>query len=77
MKNIHQFRNPTLTLSAYGKAAVRVHVAAHRFGCSPRTIRRMIQNGVLPAYRLNRRAWAIPSTAIAVMLEMREVSCFR
>jgi excisionase family DNA binding protein len=38
---------------------VRVHVAARMLGCSPRTIRRLIQHQEIPAMRLGRRAWGI------------------
>jgi excisionase family DNA binding protein len=41
--------------------AVRVHVAAKRIGRSPRTIRRYIEQGILPAVRLGQRAWLIHS----------------
>lgn len=38
---------------------IRVHIAARLLGCSERTIRRYIQNRILPACRLGRRAWGI------------------
>jgi excisionase family DNA binding protein len=39
--------------------AIRVHTAAKRIGRSPRTIRRYIEQGILPAMRLGQRIWLI------------------
>lgn len=39
--------------------AIRVHIAAKRIGCSPRTIRRYIELGKLPAQRIGQRSWLV------------------
>ncbi len=44
--------------------AIRVHIAAKRIGRSPRTIRRYIERGILPAVRLGQRRWLIHSADI-------------
>jgi excisionase family DNA binding protein len=38
---------------------ILVHHAAERLGCSDRTVRRLIQQGRIPARRKGRRAWTI------------------
>jgi hypothetical protein len=38
---------------------VRVHTIAKLLGCSPRTVRRRIQNHVELAIRIGRRAWGV------------------
>jgi excisionase family DNA binding protein len=38
---------------------ILVHVAARKIGCSPRTIRRYIQKGILRAWRVGRRSWLV------------------
>jgi excisionase family DNA binding protein len=51
-------------LTASQPEMLRVHIAARRLGRSPRTIRRFIQNGDLPAQRLGQRPWVVLSTDI-------------
>lgn len=51
-----------LDLDASQAEMLRVHIAARRLGCSTRTIRRLIQNGELPAQRYGRRPWLVLST---------------
>jgi excisionase family DNA binding protein len=38
---------------------VRVHIAARKLGYSPRSIRRFIQEGRLPAERVGARIWLL------------------
>ncbi|MGO8774442.1 MAG: helix-turn-helix domain-containing protein [Terracidiphilus sp.] len=38
---------------------IYVHMAADEIGCSRRTIRRLILDGILPARREGRRRWLI------------------
>lgn len=51
--------------------AIRVHVAAKRIGRSPRTIRRYIERGILPAVRLGQRAWLIQITDVEWVRDRR------
>lgn len=50
---------------------VLVHIAAKLMGCSPRTIRRKIQSGELPATRVNERAWGIPKLVLVLHIKER------
>jgi excisionase family DNA binding protein len=49
-----------------------VHIAADRIGRSPRTVRRFIQSGKLPATRRGQRSWIISPEDIDRFLK-REV----
>ena len=51
---------------------VRVHIAARRIGRSPRTIRRWIQLGVLPARKVGLRRWAIFAADLEWVAERRD-----
>jgi len=51
---------------------IRVHIAAHRIGCSARTVRRFIQHGKLPAKRIGQRSWAVLKTDVDMFRTRRE-----
>jgi len=53
-------------------ARIQVHHAASRIGCSPRTVRRFIQNGRLKAERCGKRAWGILLVDIELFCRRRE-----
>ena len=48
-----------LVVRSYDANVLRVHTVAYWLGCSRRTVRRLIQNGELPAQREGLRAWGI------------------
>lgn len=50
---------------------IRVHNAAKRMGCSPRTVRRLIQEGTLPAERVGMRCWAVLRTDVELVASRR------
>jgi excisionase family DNA binding protein len=52
--------------------AILVHIAADRIGCSERTVRRLIQKGVLPAQRRGERQWEILRTDADLIRRRRE-----
>lgn len=60
----------------FNSGSVPVHIAARRLRCSRRTVRRWIKQGILPASRIGRRAWAVSVPAIATRLDLREGACF-
>jgi len=51
-----------------------VHHAARIIGCSPRTIRRFIQLGILPAERAGKRSWLVPRSAVDRIRRARSFS---
>jgi len=56
-----------------GIQGILVHHAARRIGRSERTVRRLIQQGKLPAHRIGRRSWAILPVDLDRVIK-REVS---
>jgi excisionase family DNA binding protein len=51
--------NPPYLIGSPAIRRVRVHIAARKLGCSPRSIRRYIQEGRLPAERIGARIWLL------------------
>lgn len=60
--------------STRGPEVLRVHIAARKIGCSPRTVRRLIQRGVLPAQRFGQRAWLLFNHDVESLRLTREAS---
>ena len=54
---------------------LQVNIAARRIGSSPRTVRRHIKNGTLPARRVGRRAWELLPLAVEKFRERRRKRC--
>lgn len=77
MKTSYPYSVESVDDSRDPKHLVRVHIAVRKLGCSTRTIRRMIQKGQITASRVNRRAWGVPESAIALLVIGKEDSCFR
>jgi len=59
-----------------GEKLLSVHIVYLRTGCPKRTIRRMAGDGRIPAFRINRRAWGIPQSAVSLIVR-RRASCWR
>ena len=57
-----------------GPEVLHVHIAARRLGCSPRTVRRLIQLRTLPAQRLGRRRWGLLVTDVEILRTRRRRS---
>jgi hypothetical protein len=55
-----------------GSKLLPVHIAARHLGRSARTVTRLINNGKLPAKRINRRSWGVCSTDIARLQKRME-----
>ena len=57
---------------------LRVHTAAKLLGYSERTIRRLIQNHEIPAFRIGRRPWGIRfSDLMKNQLQRGRRSCWK
>lgn len=50
---------------------IRVHHAAKRIGCSARTVRRLIQEGTLPAERVGMRCWVVNRVDVELVASRR------
>jgi len=53
---------------------LHVHTAARRLGCSPRTVRRLIQLQTLPARRAGQRRWVLLVTDVEILRTRRRRS---
>jgi excisionase family DNA binding protein len=51
-------------ISGSADRILRVHTIAKLLGCSPRTVRRRIQNHVELAIRIGRRAWGVRASKL-------------
>jgi excisionase family DNA binding protein len=49
---------------------LRVHVLSRRLGCSRRTVRRLIEQHVIPAVRIGRRAWGVYRSDLPAVLAL-------
>jgi hypothetical protein len=65
------FAAPRASLPVASERPVCTFAAARKLGLSERTIRRRIQQGQLPAERINRRAWGILPCALASLRARR------
>jgi excisionase family DNA binding protein len=50
---------------------IRVHHAAKQIGCSERTVRRLIQEGTLPAERKGMRCWVVYRADVEIVASRR------
>lgn len=48
-----------------------VHIAARRIECSPRSVRRYIQQGTLGAQRKGRRSWLVRNSDVIRLIRRR------
>jgi len=53
-----------------------VHIAARQIDCSPRSVRRYIQQGLLTSRKRGRRAWVVLRSDVERLARRRGLSCW-